>query len=492
MNTLRTRTPTTLLALLAVPLLVALAPLGCKPRSDPSSAADTQAMPPAPTNRVDIPASVRQNLGITFARVERRHVTRTLRVPGRFELLPTALREYRAASSGTVELLVEQYQQVSEGTPLYRIDSPHWRELQRQLADAHAALDLARADAESIEPLLAAHESHHNEIQHAVSLWTERLTALEQLKAAGGARGDEIAAARAALASARASLAETLETEAELIAQRSQTTTRVQAASARLMLAYEEAAALSGISASDLQAQASSIASVPRWQTMRTIEIRARAPGIVDQLPIVSGTVIDQHALLLTTVQPDQVRFRAVGLQSDLPRLAHGQSATVVPSASPTDANARAAAEEDPAARFSGTLMLAPTADPERRTLDLILAPSPNSRIPSWARPGVSAFLEVVTSGSTTQELAIPLRCVARDGAAPIIFRRDPADPNKAIRVEADLGLDDGRWIVIKSGVAEGNEIVLDGVYQLMIATSGTITKGGHFHADGTFHEGDD
>ncbi len=58
--------------------------------------------------------------------------------------------------------------------------------------------------------------------------------------------------------------------------------------------------------------------------------------------------------------------------------------------------------------------------------------------------------------------------------------------------MDADLGLDDGRWVVIKSGVAEGNEIVLDGVYQLMVATSGSITKGGHFHPDGTFHDGDD
>jgi hypothetical protein len=33
---------------------------------------------------------------------------------------------------------------------------------------------------------------------------------------------------------------------------------------------------------------------------------------------------------------------------------------------------------------------------------------------------------------------------------------------------------------------------VLDGVYQLMVATSGSITPGGHFHPDGTFHEGDD
>src|SRR5690606_18054298 len=46
-------------------------------------------------NIVAIPASVRTNLGISFVAVERRRIEKTLRVPGRFEYLPTARREYR-------------------------------------------------------------------------------------------------------------------------------------------------------------------------------------------------------------------------------------------------------------------------------------------------------------------------------------------------------------------------------------------------------------
>ena len=34
----------------------------------------------------------------------------------------------------------------------------------------------------------------------------------------------------------------------------------------------------------------------------------------------------------------------------------------------------------------------------------------------------------------------------------------------------------------------DGDEVVLAGAYELMLASSGTVTKGGHFHADGTFH----
>jgi multidrug efflux pump subunit AcrA (membrane-fusion protein) len=200
MNTPRTRYH---IARLTLPLVIALAPLGCEKKAEEAPAAGTSGNAPAPTNRVDINTAVRQNLGITFAKVESRNVARTLRVPGRFELLPTAKREYRAAASGTVELLVQQYQTVTAGTPLYRLDSPRWREMQKELADAEASVRLAQAGADSIAPLLLAHENHHTEIQKAVDLWMARVTTLEQLQTAGGARGDEVSQAKAAMASSR-------------------------------------------------------------------------------------------------------------------------------------------------------------------------------------------------------------------------------------------------------------------------------------------------
>lgn len=475
--------PSTARRLMTVACVLALGLRGCDSKHAAPTSGQGDAEPPS--NRVEINASVRQNLGITFARVERRGVARTLRVPGRFELLPTARREYRAAAAGTVELLVEQYQSVRAGDPIYRLDSPRWREMQRELADTEASVTLAASRAASIAPLLSAHEAHHAELQKAVDLWTARVAALEELQSAGGARGDEVAQAKASQASSRSELAETLEKEAELFARTSETAAQLDAAKTRLAFLYESAATLTGVSADDLRGPSPGDASSPRWRTLAGIEVRAIEPGVVERVHAVSGGVIDQHAPVVTTVQPDQVRFLAVGLQSDLPRLASGQRASVVP--------ARADAF-DLTARFDGTLTFAPTADPERRTIELILAPAEGTSPPAWGKAGVSAFLEVVTNsgGEGEDELAIPLTCVARDGTAAIIFRRDPADPNKAIRMEADLGMDDGRWVVIKSGVAEGNEIVLDGVYQLMVATSGSITKGGHFHPDGTFHEGDE
>jgi hypothetical protein len=137
---------------------------------------------------------------------------------------------------------------------------------------------------------------------------------------------------------------------------------------------------------------------------------------------------------------------------------------------------------------MAGTLQIGLSADADERTVDLIVTPA---KLATWARAGVSAHLEITLAGGG-EELAIPLSTVVSDGAVPIIFRRDPANPDKVIRTEADIGITDGRWIVIKSGVKAGDEIVLGGSYQLMLATSGNASKGGHFHPDGTFHEGED
>jgi hypothetical protein len=108
-----------------------------------------------------------------------------------------------------------------------------------------------------------------------------------------------------------------------------------------------------------------------------------------------------------------------------------------------------------------------------------------------WAKPGVTAQLEIITDSTSTPELAIPIAAVQQDGLNPIIFRRAIDNPNEAIRMSADLGLNDGRWVAILSGLTDGDEVVLDGGFQLMLATSGSIQKGGHFHSDGTFHEGE-
>lgn len=125
---------------------------------------------PLASNRIDVPESVRRNLGITFAKIGQRSVARTLRVPGRFEPAPSAHREYRTMLGGRVELQVAQNQPVEPGTLLHTLDSPAWRELQERLNETDAAIQQATARVNTTEPLMAAHKNHEESLRAAVAL----------------------------------------------------------------------------------------------------------------------------------------------------------------------------------------------------------------------------------------------------------------------------------------------------------------------------------
>ena len=133
-----------------------------------------------------------------------------------------------------------------------------------------------------------------------------------------------------------------------------------------------------------------------------------------------------------------------------------------------------------------GSLSIGVQADPEQRTIDLFVR---LGAVPTWARPGVAGFADVETTTTAAAVLAVPLAAVLQDGLQRVLFRRDNKDPDTVIRMEADLGADDGHWVNVLSGLADGDEIVLAGAYELVLASSGTQSKGGHFHADGTWHK---
>lgn len=468
----------------AMPWALVACDSGSNATTDEHTEGDGQDEAPVDPNRVAIPAAVRSNLGISFVQVERRRVERTLRVPGRFEYLPTARREYRTAIPGRVELLVEQFEQVDAGEPLYRLDSPSWREMQQQLADAAAQIERLEARLSTFEPLLAAHQQHEDSLHESVAVWNERVEQLQSVREAGGGRVDEFAQARASLASTRAELANVLEKKAELDAERQQTEADLRAARARGEYLLDAASAIVSKSRSELAASVeTNRGPAPAWATITGIEVPASEAGVVEALGLTNGSWADEKTPVVTVVQPDRLRFRGSGLQSDLGVLRDGLAARIVPP-TPTTVG-RAVPLTD---TMAGTITLGLAGDPNDRTVDVFIAPD---ELQPWARPGVSAQLEIVTDSTVAAELAIPLAAVQRDGLTPVIFRRNPSNSNEAVRIEADLGKDDGRWVALLSGVRDGDEVVLDGAFQLMLATSGSIQKGGHFHSDGTFHEGE-
>jgi hypothetical protein len=239
------------------------------------------------------------------------------------------------------------------------------------------------------------------------------------------------------------------------------------------------AAALTGLTVKDLQAPvrvAGEAEPQPKWRSIGYLTFRAKIAAVVDTIGVTNGGWAETGSLVLNTVCPHCVRFHATAPQSDIQRFCDGQQSRIVPPQGGSIGLQDA---------MSGELKLGFQGQADQRTLPLFVTPT---ELKHWARPGVSAFLEIYVDGSDERVLAIPRRCVVRDGLVDVFFRRDPADPNRVIRVEADLGANDGRWVAVASGVKEGDEIVLQGAYELKLATSHQTTKGGHFCGDGTFH----
>jgi len=436
-------------------------------------------------NRVSISPAVRKNLGITFVQVERRRIQSTLRVPGSFEYEPSARREYRAAVPGRIEIMVNQFDHVEPDDVLYTVDSSEWRRLQQSLTQIDSEINRLTVQLETYGPLFEAHETHEESLQHSVEVWQERLAQLESVREAGGGRNEQLTSARASLASARSELTSVHENHALLRAEQKKTSADIKAARSQFEFLIGSASVVTSIPPEQLLATIQGQQTIrPLWATINKIEVRAVEPGVVEAFGTTSGSWANEETAVLTVVQPDRLRFRGSGLQSDLGVLTAGLPASIVPPV-PTSSGRAVPLNES----MHGSLTLGLSAQPNERTIDLFV--TPDELLP-WAKPGVSAQIEIVTDENAAPELSIPLAAVQRDGLTPVIFRRSPDNPNETIRMEADLGMDDGRWVELLSGVREGDEIVLDGAFQLMLATSGSIQKGGHFHADGTFHEGED
>lgn len=419
----------------------------------------------ASPNRIAIPASVRQNLGITFVTVEKRPVHRTVRLPGQFELRPEARREYHVMLAGRIDLLVRQYDRVEKGQVLFHLDSPDWQKLQSDLVSARNAMKRSHAD-------LAVAEARLAEMEQAVAFDEQRL--------------GNLAEAQVRQVELEAKLAEKRNQLPRIRAELEATRTEFDAAHARYDVMLSTAASLAGLAKDQLDPHVDDHGHMesgePPWRSIDRLTIRAEASGIVDRLAVTNQGWAETGDLVLDTIDPKALRFHGDALQTDIMLFADGQPARIVP---PSGGSIELHDTAD------GVITIGFQAEPQQRTIPIFVSPD---MLPSWAKAGVTAYLEVFTNGKNGEVLAIPEAAVVRDGLDKVFFRRDPNDPNTVIRTVADLGDSDGRWVEVQSGVMLGDEIVLDGVYPLMLASSssGEMQEGGHFHADGTFHPEED
>jgi multidrug efflux pump subunit AcrA (membrane-fusion protein) len=443
--------------MIVMTLMVIMA--GCQTEEPPASGGHVDGDHKGGGGAIDVPPSVRQNLGITFVKVAPRQVQESLRLPGRFELLATARREYRGIFAGRVTLQVGSLDRVVQGQVIAVLESPDWLRMQHELSKALVAIEVAKTDLTIAQAVIDENEATTSRLSQRI----------EELKKAD-VRKIEL----------ETSLAESRTGLKRLKAEQLAKEIALRAAIRHYQVALNTASAAVGLPVSNLSESVPSPggdASVPRWSTIKSISIVAKSAGVVEKISATQGGWVEAGETILSTVDPTKIRFHAHGLQSDLMQMRKASAAFIVP---PQGSGIAIDAA------IAGKLQLGFRGHPDERTFPVYVTPAESV---GWARPGISAFVELVTGGEAKPQLAIPRSSIIRDGLHDVFFRRDPKNPNRVIRIKADLGTDDGRWVVVRSGVKAGDEVVLEGVYELKLASSQGGQKGGHFHADGTFHE---
>jgi hypothetical protein len=410
---------------------------------------------------ISVPAAVRQNLGITFAKAERRPVTKTLRLAGTFELSSSGRQPHHAGLPGSVTTLVQPLERVEAGQLLATISSPTLIERRHEL---HVASDgVGAAD-------------------DAATLATERVRAVKmeltqldkrvkRLKRAGAKDAD--------LETRVTTLRQSLRVLRAEQAARKREVTRAEHRFEAELLGF---ATVLGVTVAALTAAGASDgdhgSTKPLWESVDHVAVRASAAGVVADSVLSSGAWVETGARIVEVHDPSRVRLVAQAISSDVRRLTDGQQVEVLRTGQ---------AGTGPKAMM-GVLRFGTAADATLRTLPAVVC---IDSAPSWARPGLTGFVEAVIGGSSTPVVAIPEAALVRDGLVDVFFKRLTDDPDTVIRVEAERGESDGHWVAIKAGVDPGDQIVVDGAYELKLASSEKSNAIGHIHADGSFHKED-
>ena len=197
--------------------------------------------------------------------------------------------------------------------------------------------------------------------------------------------------------------------------------------------------------------------------------VRAKTGGRVESLPIADGAWVAPGTTLVELLRSDRLQFVAQVVSSEARRLKDGMKVAC--------------------GDCVGTLRLgfggADGLTPVYAFFDRELP----------GRPGERVQVDCVTDESETPVVAVPSACIVRIGLDPTVFVRDEHDQDHFVAVKVAPGRTNGGWTEVR-GLPDDDdlEIVKEGAYELKIARaaqSGSAPTG-HFHADGTFHEGSD
>lgn len=441
----------------------------------PAHEPHAESAPVEATNRIPIPPEVVSNIGITFVRAERGRLAEWLRVPGSLDLPPDRRSVVRSPARGRVRLEVRIGDVVEDGVVLAIVDTPELRKAQDLVLAASTAADLVAERIAAASQRLEESEAlgiEARRVEREVERRRDRLRTVASAATDGSTFSNrELLEVEEALLEARARTLSVLSQRDDLKRQTRQL--EVDLLRARIEL-DERYVALSVLTGHPPDALASSSDAGPLWRTIDRVELRSPRAGIVTSVDVTSGEHVAEGAALVAVTDPSTLLFRGFVPESDRTRVSPAASVRL---------DGPGLAESIETTLWSSP----PSYDPATRRIELSAwVPNPGLKLP----PGLSATGLVRVAEGKSEEVLLDRECVVFDGLDAVVFRRDPADPDSVVRTSVELGRRSGGMVEVLAGVLEGDEVVLDGAHQLKQTGLGKAPEGGHFHADGTYHEG--
>lgn len=197
------------------------------------------------------------------------------------------------------------------------------------------------------------------------------------------------------------------------------------------------------------------------------VTVRAATEGMVESLIAQDGAWLETGAAAIQTVRAHHLRFKALVAASDALHLKDGMSAKV--------------------GAHPGRIRIGVGDDTGLVPVYVLFAGDVK------ALAGERSHAECVTDETEAAHTAVPSICIVSIGLQPTVFVRDLHDAERFIAVPVTPGASGGGWTAVDGLPAHHCEVVSDGAYELRLAlpSAGGSKPAGHFHADGTFHEGE-
>lgn len=190
------------------------------------------------------------------------------------------------------------------------------------------------------------------------------------------------------------------------------------------------------------------------------LSLRATMDGLLREVLVPNGEPVEAGAVLLRLAGTDHVWLRARFVARP-----EGELAGAEPIAVRLSDGRRI--ELKGRAKFMSSQ---PIVDPASRLATWVIdvAPGSSPETDVDLRPG-AAVVVAVRAGAPRKVLAVPRRAVVEISTRPYVFVQDSGEGFLKRRVE--LGVTDGEWVEVRSGVNAGERVVTEGGFDVHVAS---------------------